>query len=189
LPPEPQTFTDPATGRLYHVDRATGQTVWADQPAPAWPPSQGHPQVQPTRASRRGHRLRNSLLIGASAILAAGVIGAAVNGGGQTTLAASPAADTTSTTASAGTKPAPAPKKTGTHAVQAQAGTTSQLNALRAARSYLELKGYSRKGLITQLSSEYADRFSTADATWAADRTGANWNEQAVRAGRAYLDM
>ena len=70
------------------------------------------------------------------------------------------------------------------------AGTVSQRNALRKAESYLEFKGFSRKGLISQLSSTSADGFSKADATWAvAHLTGVNWNEQAVKAGKSYLEF
>ena len=34
-----QTFTDPATGRQYAVDPATGQSRWVDQPPPPAPPA------------------------------------------------------------------------------------------------------------------------------------------------------
>jgi hypothetical protein len=71
----------------------------------------------------------------------------------------------------------------------AQAGSISQRNALRSAQSYIEMSGFSRLGLIDQLSSSYGEGFSKADATWAVDRLDVDWNEQAVRGGKSYLDM
>jgi hypothetical protein len=68
-------------------------------------------------------------------------------------------------------------------------GTVSQQNALRSAKSYIEMSGFSRQGLIDQLSSQYGEGFPVADATWAVDQLSVDWNEQAVRAGRSYLSM
>jgi hypothetical protein len=67
--------------------------------------------------------------------------------------------------------------------------TAGQSNALRSAQSYLAFQAFSRLGLIDQLSSQYGDGYSKADATWAADHVHANWNAQAVKAGRDYLKM
>ena len=47
---------------------------------------------------------------------------------------------------------------------------------------------FSRQGMIDQLSSEYGDQFSVADATYAADHCGADWNDQAAGAAQDYLD-
>lgn len=65
-------------------------------------------------------------------------------------------------------------------------GSVSQLNALRKAEEYLAFTAFSRQGLIEQLEYE---GFSTADATYAVDAVGANWNEQAAKKAREYLDM
>ena len=67
--------------------------------------------------------------------------------------------------------------------------TRAQENALRSAESYLEFSGFSKKGLIDQLSSEYADDYDKADAKWAVNQLDVDWNEQAVRSGESYLDM
>jgi hypothetical protein len=71
----------------------------------------------------------------------------------------------------------------------AAAPTRAQENALRSAENYLTLKGFSKKGLIQQLSSEYGDGFRKADATWAVEHLDVNWNEQAVRAAEGYLEL
>lgn len=73
-------------------------------------------------------------------------------------------------------------------APQQPAGTTSQMNALAAAQNYLSMdSGFSKAGLIQQLSSKYGDAYSKADATWAVAHCGADWNAQAVLAAKTYL--
>ncbi|MGO5220763.1 Ltp family lipoprotein, partial [Bilifractor sp. LCP21S3_F3] len=42
---------------------------------------------------------------------------------------------------------------------------------------------------IDQLSSDYGDKFTVDQATYAADNCGADWNEQAVKAAQSYLDI
>ena len=66
--------------------------------------------------------------------------------------------------------------------------TVSQDQALLAAKNYLSMgQGFSRAGLIQQLSSQYGNGFSQADATWAADNAGADWNAQAAIAAKNYV--
>lgn len=67
--------------------------------------------------------------------------------------------------------------------------TGPQRNAVRTAQSYLEMSGFSRKGLIEQLSSEYGSGYERSDATVAVDSLGTDWNEQAVRSAKSYLEM
>lgn len=67
--------------------------------------------------------------------------------------------------------------------------TPSQQNAARSANSYLEFSGFSRNGLIGQLSSEYGDQFSVGDATAAVDSLNVDWNLQAVKSAASYLKM
>lgn len=51
------------------------------------------------------------------------------------------------------------------------------------------MSGFSRQGLIDQLSSEYGERFSVTDATVAVDNLDVDWNAQAARSAAAYLQM
>ena len=67
--------------------------------------------------------------------------------------------------------------------------TPSQRNAVRSAQSYLDLKGFSRQGLIDQLSSEYGDQYPVEDATIAVDSLGADWTTEAGRSAQSYLDL
>lgn len=66
-------------------------------------------------------------------------------------------------------------------------------NAYRSAQSYLDLKGFSKQGLIDQLSSEYGEGYTVEQATAAVqameDAGEVDWNEQAVKSGQSYLDM
>ena len=67
--------------------------------------------------------------------------------------------------------------------------TNRQKNAVRAAKQYLSFQGFSRDGLISQLSSAAGNGFDVADATIAVDSLGVDWNEQAVKSAKAYLDL
>jgi len=64
--------------------------------------------------------------------------------------------------------------------------TVSQKNAVAKAKSYLDISGFSRDGLVTQLKFE---KFSEADAIYGVDNVGADWNEQAAKKAKSYLDM
>ena len=67
--------------------------------------------------------------------------------------------------------------------------TAAQRNAVRSANSYLQLSGFSRQGLIDQLSSEFGDRYSVGDATVAVDSLNTDWNAQAARSAVSYLEL
>lgn len=67
--------------------------------------------------------------------------------------------------------------------------TPAQRNAVRSAQSYLSISGFSRQGLIDQLSSEYGDRYSVTDATVAVDNLEVDWNAQAARSAASYLEI
>lgn len=64
--------------------------------------------------------------------------------------------------------------------------SVSQKNALESAKNYLDIMPFSYDGLIDQLVH---DKFSKEDATYAADKCGANWDMQAEKAAASYLDI
>jgi hypothetical protein len=112
---------------------------------------------------------------------------------GSTTLpTSSPSASAPAPAAPATTAPAApattAPAAPATTAPAAPAGpTVSQQQALDDAQSYLNMdSGFSRDGLIGQLEF---DKFSAADATYAADNSGADWNAQAVYSAQGYMKL
>jgi hypothetical protein len=65
--------------------------------------------------------------------------------------------------------------------------TGPQKNAARSAKQYLEFLGFSRSGLIQQLSSDYGNGYNVADATVAVDSLNIDWNKQAARSAKEYL--
>lgn len=67
--------------------------------------------------------------------------------------------------------------------------TIQQKNAVRSAKQYLSFKGFSRDGLIQQLSSDAGDGYDVQDATVAVDSLNVDWNEQAVKTAQAYLEF
>lgn len=62
--------------------------------------------------------------------------------------------------------------------------STSQKNALRSAKEYLDAMSFSYQGLVEQLEYE---QYSHNDAVYAADNCGADWNEQAKKSAKSYL--
>jgi hypothetical protein len=76
-----------------------------------------------------------------------------------------------------------------THAPPKPKYTVAQQNAIRTAKSYLQLSGFSRAGLIEQLSSTAGSGFRRKDAVFAVNHIKVNWNYQAVRAAKAYLEL
>jgi hypothetical protein len=67
--------------------------------------------------------------------------------------------------------------------------TSSQKNALESAQNYIDLSGFSKKGLIKQLSSKAGDGYSKKDATFAANKVGADWKAEAVESAQNYIDL
>jgi hypothetical protein len=68
--------------------------------------------------------------------------------------------------------------------------TVAQEQALSAAKGYLSMgSGFSAAGLLDQLTSSYGNGFAQADAQWAVDHSGADWNAQAVLAAKGYLNL
>ena len=77
----------------------------------------------------------------------------------------------------------------GSHLAASGNLTAAQRNAVRSANSYLQMSGFSRQGLIDQLSSEFGDSYSVGDATVAVNSLSTDWNAQAARAAVSYLEL
>jgi len=65
--------------------------------------------------------------------------------------------------------------------------TESQQNAALAAKEYLQTSGFSKQGLIDQLSSSAGSGYPLHDATVAVNSLHVDWNAQAVRSAREYM--
>jgi hypothetical protein len=57
-----------------------------------------------------------------------------------------------------------------------------------SAQDYLDFSGFSKEGLIDQLSSEYGDDYSKKDAKAAVDSMDVDWKKQAVRSAKEYRE-
>jgi hypothetical protein len=77
----------------------------------------------------------------------------------------------------------------GFSSASAQSLSGPQKNAVRSANSYLSISGFSRDGLVNQLSSSYGDGYSVDDARVAVDSLSVDWNAQAVRSAKQYLTI
>ncbi len=67
--------------------------------------------------------------------------------------------------------------------------TLVQKNAIKSAKQYLATAGFSRNGLIQQLSSDAGDGYDIADATLAVDSLNNDWNQEAARSAKQYLSI
>jgi hypothetical protein len=72
---------------------------------------------------------------------------------------------------------------------QAKAERRANSRALQSAESYLAMSGFSKQGLYEQLSSSAGEGFTPAQAQYAVDHVGADWNKEAVESARSYLQM
>jgi hypothetical protein len=112
--------------------------------------------------------------------------------GGVATAASLPQPATTATDSSRSSTSAAAPHPTTAKAHKptakpaAKPVTDGQEQAVGKAEDYLDFTNFSRKGLISQLKY---DGFSAADAAYAADHVGADWNVQATKKGQSYLEL
>jgi len=71
-----------------------------------------------------------------------------------------------------------------------QIETAGQSNARRSAEQYLSMgNGFSRAGLINQLSSSFGEGYSLSDATYGVDATRTDWNVQACLSAKTYLGV
>lgn len=115
------------------------------------------------------------------------------NDGTQASDLASCPEPTSTTTTTTTTPPPTAPPTTqppAPTAPPAPVETAGQYNARRSALEYLSMgNGFSRAGLIDQLSSSFGEGFSLADATYGVDATHTDWNAQACLSAKGYLEM
>ncbi len=134
---------------------------------------------------KKGHFWRNGA-IGCGGLIALLVIIVIAQGGSHSSSPSSTAAVSPSSQA------ASSPTAKATAAATAPAGptlTNQQKNAARSAQSYLNLQGFSRQGLIDQLSSSAGDGYAVQDATIAVDSLKVDWNAEAVRSAKSYLAL
>jgi hypothetical protein len=66
--------------------------------------------------------------------------------------------------------------------------SASEQQAVTAAQNYLsDGEGFSREGLIQQLTSQYGNGFSYSDATFAVNYLNPDWDAQAAECAKNYV--
>lgn len=141
------------------------------------------------RGSSREHLIA---WIVTGAVVVLGILINAISGASGTPAAAPPAAPPAAVsqqpTASAAAPSADTRAAEPTVAAEAPKPTLTlaQQNAVAKAKSYLGFSGFSRSGLISQLEYE---GYATADATFAVDNAGADWNAEAAEKAADYLKL
>ena len=107
------------------------------------------------------------------------VASATTSASSTTSASRSPASATTSASRSPTTSAAPTSNL-----------TVSQQNAVNQAKNYLSLQGFSKQGLIDQLSSSAGDKYSVHDATVAVNSLHeVDWNAEAVKSAKEYMKL
>jgi hypothetical protein len=68
------------------------------------------------------------------------------------------------------------------------ANSVSESQAVEAAQQYVDSMGFSKAGLMQQLTSKSGSQFSKEDAKYAIKHIDVNWNDEAAEAAQSYLD-
>jgi len=160
----------------------------AQTPPAIWPPPQPVSGTQPTTPKKPNWFARHKILTVVLGLLLLIILAAAAagssrkNANGSTSPPPRGSAHTrTNTTPTHPPKSKPKPKPT-------PSLTGPQQQAVESAQNYLsEGQGFSRAGLIQQLSSSYGDGFPKVVAVFAVDYLNVNWRQQAIASARNYL--
>lgn len=67
--------------------------------------------------------------------------------------------------------------------------TVSQAQAIESAQQYVDFSGFSKRGLMRQLTSNAGSGFTEADAEFALKHIKVDYNAEAVEAAQSYLDL
>lgn len=167
-------------------------TSTAPRAATPFPPPQEQPAVQaqppkpsqPAAPKKKNWFLRHKILTALPAVVVLGIIGAAASGSSKKNSSNSNAS------APLGGSATMAPT-TQTHTTKPSKSKPSltgpQQQAIESATNYLsEGQGFSRSGMIKQLSSSYGSGFPKAVAVFAVNHLNVNWDQQAVVAAKGY---
>ena len=175
----------PSCGRP--VNAAPAPTPTGVQPPPPIlpPPQQPAAPAQPTTPKKKNWFRRHPILTVILAVIVLGIIGAAASNGNKKNGSGSSGASANNPSAAASTPITP-PASTSTP--PASNMTVAQQQAVESAKTYLAMgSGFSRAGLIQQLSSSAGEGFPEAVAIFAVDHLHVNWNEQAVESAKGYM--
>lgn len=197
---QPRVDSGPAHERRreqmsYPDDPYGPDAQWAAQPPPP-PPHQGMQpygyQPQPP-ASKEGGGCLKPVVIAVAALgallVVVGFVGAVTTGDDPDDNSSSAPPSSATVEDADETAPSTAPSTTAAPTTTLPPEPPEVTNARRSALQYLEFSGFSRQGLIDQLSSEYGDQYPVDAATAAVDSLNVDWNAEAVEAAEAYLEF
>ncbi len=138
-----------------------------------------------------------SLGVAGGLVLIGAIAGCNSNSGSTASMSGSPAvtasappASTAPTQAPVPTTqpPAPTTQAPTPQAPSTPAMTLSQQQAVQSAQSYLSGgQGFSKQGLLKQLTSSFGEGFAKSDAEFAINYLHPDWNQQAVQSAQSYL--
>jgi hypothetical protein len=136
----------------------------------------------------RRHKIVTGLSVTALVITAIAV--GAASGGSQPAVPLTPATPGISTSQPAVTPAAESSPAVTTPAPSTPAMTVAEQQAVESAQSYLDMgSGFSKQGLLGQLTSSYGEGFGKADAEFAISYLHPDWNAQAVESAQGYVQM
>ncbi|MFD8495909.1 Ltp family lipoprotein [Amycolatopsis sp. NPDC059657] len=164
------------------------------------PPTTNMPNVLPSKPKKRR---RWSWVLGiVAALMLIIIVAAATSTPDKSATTAPPSQVATPTSqataptsqATAPTSQATAPPQSTPEAVAPATSEAPQFSpqvelARSSAESYLSISGFSRAGLIKQLSSQAGDGYPKDVATQAVDSLHIDWNAQAAKSAQSYLDI
>jgi hypothetical protein len=164
---------------------ASGQPAAPPTPTPltAQPVSQGTSATPPPKKKRHGCLIALAAVAGLFILL---VIVVAVAGTGEEAKVTPSGGGQPSAVPTAEPVQEPAVEEQPVEEPEDQGLSMGQQQAVESAQSYLDMGGFSRKALIEQLVFE---DFSKAEAEFAVDYIGPDWNAQAAQSAQNYLDM
>lgn len=194
-PWEPQPWEQPNRQQPYGQPWPPQNQQDAPQPPP-WQQQPAMPPQPPNGQKRKSWPARHKVLTGLITFGALVVIIAVASASnkpsttasdtGAVGSATSPSAAMSSAAAvsSAAARPAPS-----THAAPAGPSMTgAQQQAVDSAKGYLsEGQGFSKQGLLSQLTSSFGEGFPKSDAEFAIKYLNPDWDQQAVDSATGYL--
>jgi len=183
------------TGERYWDGAQWGQTREAI-PAYAPPPppqASGPGYLAPMPTKTEKPIWQRWWVIAIAVVIVLSVIGAATGSGSDSD---DDKASSTATSTTSAEPSAPASSKAPEPVVEEEPEpepepelTGAQENAIESAQSYLDLTGFSRKGLIQQLTSDAGAGFKRKDAEFAVDYLKPDWKAEAVESAESYLEL
>jgi hypothetical protein len=158
---------------------------------PNYGPNYGMPPAQPPVRKRKRKRpgKRGAIIFAVGAIAFLAIVIVATSGSGSNgTAAGSSSVSSAVPSSSSAVAQALATAQPTTQAPTTPSMTASQQQAADSAQSYLsEGQGFSKQGLLNQLTSSAGEGFAKSDAEFAISYLHPDWNQQAVDSAQSYL--